>query len=230
MPSPHLHKLDLRTAKAADSRAAPAWAPQLEEVAAAEPADWGAAFAFALDRIATPADPRPVALIVTKAWMRERGRPYARGLARLGAEPERLILINADRDAQALWALEEALKSGAVAGAVGTVEQADFVAGRRLDFAAREGRAMGVLLRAKSGEDLSAARVRWRISAAPSASDPLDDKAPGPMRMTAEVMRRRDGPPAVFEWEESDATPRLRLAPRLAGDGLVAAGRTSAAA
>src|SRR5215216_4319555 len=107
MSSPHLHKLDLRTAKPADSRIAPAYAPQLEEVAAAEPADWSAAFAFALDRIAGPADPRPIALVVTRAWMRERGRPYARGLARLGADPGRLILVSADRDVQALWALEE---------------------------------------------------------------------------------------------------------------------------
>jgi protein ImuA len=93
---------------------------------------------------------------------------------------------------------------------------------------------MGVLLRAKAAEDLSAARVRWRIAAAPSAADPFDDKAPGPMRMTAEVVRRRDGPPAVFEWEESDAPAtaalRLRLAPRLAGDGLVEASRAIAAA
>ena len=58
----------------------------------------------------------------------------------------------------------------------------------------------------------------------------LDLKAPGPMRWRAEVTRRRDGAPGVFEWEESDATPRLRLAPGLAGDGLVAATRTIAAA
>jgi protein ImuA len=230
MSSPSLYKLDLRTAKTADSRAAPAWGPQLEEVAAAEPADWGAAFAFALDRIAAPTDPRPIALIVTRAWMRERGRPYARGLARLGVDPQRVILVGADRDVQALWALEETLKSGAVAGAVGTLEQADFVAGRRLDFAARSGRACGILVRAKAADDLSAARVRWRISALPSVQDSFDPRAPGPMRWRAEVVRRRDGTPAAFEWEEGDATPRLRLAAGLAGDGLVQAGRTHAAA
>ena len=230
MPSPNFHKLDLRSAKAADSSLAPGWAAQLEEVGAAAPADWGAAFAFALDRIVSSNDPRPVALIVTRNWIRERGRPYARGLARLGGDPRRLILVTAERDVQALWALEETLKSGAVAGAIGTVEQADFVAGRRLDFAARAGKACGVLLRAKSAEDLSAARVRWRIGAMPSLEDRLDSKAPGPMRWRAQVVRRRDGTPAAFEWEESDATPRLRLAAGLAGDGLVPAGRTHAAA
>lgn len=228
MPKPSFKTLDLRPATAADSATAPAWTAQLEEVAAAQAADWGAAFAFAIDRIAARPDPRPLALVAARHWMRERGRPYARGLSQLAGPP--LLLIAVDREAEALWALEETLKSGAVTGAVGALETVPFVAGRRLDFAAREGRAMGVLLRAKAAEDLSAARVRWRIAAQPSAEDPLDAKAPGPMRWRAEVTRRRDGTPAVFEWEESDATPRLRLAPRLAGDGLVAAGRTSAAA
>jgi protein ImuA len=230
MTSPVFKPLDLRAARPVDSRLAPGWAAQLEEVSADQAADWGAAFAFSLSRIAERPDPRPLALVTVKAWLNERGRPYARGLAALGAPADKLLLIAVDREAQALWALEEALKSGAVAGAVGTLEQTSFVAGRRLDFAAREGRAMGVLLRARAAEDLSAARVRWRISAAPSGADPFDDKAPGPMRMRAEVVRRRDGPPAVFTWEESDATPRLRLAPRLAGDGLVETGRATFAA
>jgi protein ImuA len=230
MPPTPLHTLDLRAARPVDGQAAPAWAAQLEEVAAAEPADWPAALAFALDRIATLPDPRPLALVATAAWMRERGRPYARGLAAMGAQADRLLLVCVDKEAQALWALEETLKSGAVSGAIGTLEQTPFVAGRRLDFAARAGQAMGVMLRTKAGEDLSAARVRWRISAQPSALDPLDGKAPGPLRMRAEVVRRRDGAPGVFEWEEGDATPRLRLAARLAGDGLVAAGRAQSAA
>lgn len=225
-----LQKLDLRAAKPADAAAAPAWSAQLEEVAAAAPADWGAALGFALDRAAAVPDRRPVGLVLTRAFARERGRPYARGLARLGLSPERLLLVCVDREAEALWALEEALKSGAVAGAVGTLEQAAFVATRRLDFAAREGRACGIMLRTRAADDLTAARVRWRIGAAPSAADPLDPRAPGRMRWRAEVTRRRDGPPATFEWEEGDATPRLRLAARLAGDGLVAESRAHAAA
>jgi protein ImuA len=229
-------KLDLRAAQlqvrgSADPGAAPAWAAQLEEVAAAEPADWGAALAFALRRLGGgPPDVRPLALVAARDWLRERGRPYARGLAALGADPSRLLLISVERNEQAIWALEETLKSGAVAGALAALEGAPFVATRRFDFAAQAGRAMGVMLRARAVEDLSAARVRWRIAAQPSAADPLDAKAPGPMRWRAELTRRRDGPPATFEWEEGDATPGLRLAPRLAGDGLVEAGQASFAA
>ena len=66
----------------------------LEEAGAAEPADASAAFAFALSRLAAVSDPRPVALVTTGLWRRERGRPFARGVARWGLSPERLIWID----------------------------------------------------------------------------------------------------------------------------------------
>jgi hypothetical protein len=89
----------------------------LEEVAAARPADAAATFAFALARLMTAPAARPLVLVTTAAWLRERGRPFARGLTAWAAGPERLIWVRADKEDQALWALEEALKSGA--GAAG---------------------------------------------------------------------------------------------------------------
>src|SRR3954463_14542369 len=93
----------------------------LEESAASAPQDWAAAMAFALDRAqGEDGEARPLAFVSTSDWRRERGRLSARGLAWLGHRPDGVILIEAARAADALWALEEALKSGAVAGAVGT--------------------------------------------------------------------------------------------------------------
>src|SRR5580692_1895212 len=146
----------------------------LEEVGAAQPADAAAALGFALARLLTAPATRPLALVTTAAWLRERGRPFARGLAGWGLGPERLIWIRAEREAEALWALEEALKSGAVAGGLASVEAPPFVATRRLDFAARAGGALGVLLRAGPVGDLSAARRRWRIKAGQSATHGFD--------------------------------------------------------
>ena len=223
-------KLDLRTANPSNGELAPGWAPQLEEVTAAEPGDWAAALGFGLDRIGARLDPRPLALVTTRNWIRERGRPYAAGLRRLGVTPARILLICVDRETEALWAFEEALKSQAVAGGLAMIDTAAFVATRRLDFAAKAGDACGIMLRTRPAADLSAAKVRWSVGTLPSAADPLDPRAPGPMRWSAEVTRRRDGPPATFIWEEGDAPHRLRLAARLAGDGLVAAGRAHAAA
>src|SRR5580698_6978264 len=88
----------------------------LEEVGAAQPADAPAALAFALARLAAAPAERPLVLVTTAEWLRERGRPFARGLAGWGAGAERLVWVRAVKEAEALWALEEALKSGAVAG------------------------------------------------------------------------------------------------------------------
>src|SRR5579875_374932 len=161
----------------------PAPSRGLEEMAAADPRDWGAAAAFALLRIEEAAgaeeDDRPLAFVAARAWRRERGGLSARGLLGLGLDPGRLILVRVDREEEALWALEEALKSGAVKGAVAAAERPSFVATRRLDFAAREGRALAALLRIGPAADLSAARLRWRVSALASAPHPHDPRAPG---------------------------------------------------
>jgi protein ImuA len=201
----------------------------LEEAAAAEPRDWGAAAAFALWRAGGADDPRPLALVTVKAWRAERGGFSARGLAALGIDPQGVIQVRAERETEALWALEEALKSGAVRGAIGTVEQASLVATRRLDFAAREGRATGVVLRICGTGDLSAARLRWRLGARPSAPHPFDPRAPGDARLKAELVRRRDGPLGAWDLEQDHETHRLRLAAGLADHGLVQGRRAHAA-
>jgi protein ImuA len=183
----------------------------LEEVAAAEPADAAAALGFAMGRLLSASAARPLVLVTTALWLRERGRLFAGGLATWGAGPERLIWVRAAKEAEALWALEEALKSGTVAGGLVTALQPAFVATRRLDFAARAGGALGVLLRAGPVADLSAARRRWRIAARGSAEDEFDFKTPGAARLRAELVRRRDGPPGGWDLEQDDETGRLRL-------------------
>ncbi len=208
----------------------PAPASGLEEAVAADPRDWPQATAFALARaMGSEEERRPIAIVTTAAWRAERGGLSARGLLGLAIAPERVALVRADKEGEALWAMEEVLKSGAVAGAVGTVRAAPFTATRRLDFAARTGRATGVLLRVHGG-DLSAARLRWRIGAAASLPHPFDPKAPGLLRLRAELTRRRDGPPGAWMLEQDDDTHRLRLAAGLADHGLVADRRTDLAA
>ena len=203
---------------------------QLEEAAADTPADTAAAAAFALWRAAGTDDSRPVALVVPRQWLRERGRPFAHGAAGLGMPAGRLILVVVDQEAQALWALEEALKSGAVAGAVGALAAPPFVATRRLDFAAQIGRSTGVLLRAGGAGDLSAARMRWSIRSTASAPHRFDARAPGPARLRAELVRRRGGPPGG-SWilEQDDETHRFGLAAGLADHGVVQSGQDAAA-
>jgi protein ImuA len=218
-----LASLPLRVS-ARDPAGFPREAEALEEVAAGAGADVAAALAFALARLASPrsASPetRPVALVATADWLGEQGRPFAGGIRAFGLGFERLIWVRARREGEALWALEEILKSGAAAGGLVTAAAPDFVATRRLEFAARTGSAVGILLRARPAGDLSAARRRWRITALASAPNPLDPAAPGAPRLRAELVRRRDGPPGAWDLERDDETSGFRLAAGLAGHGL----------
>lgn len=194
--------------------------PLLEEVAAAHGRDMPAALGFALARLGE--EERPALIVATRRWLASYGRPFP---ARAGPPP---LLALPRNDAEALWAMEQALRSCAVAGVVGMVEAASLTQTRRLDFAAKLGKCGAVLLRA-GNDGLSAARRRWRVSALPSAPDPFDAEAPGRPRLLAELVRRRDGPPGAWIMEQDDATDRLRLADRLADRGLVEDGRADAA-
>ena len=196
----------------------PRAAEPLEEVGADAPGDVAAALAFALSRL--PSEARPVALVTTADWLAERGRPFAGGMRDWGLKADRLIWVRARREGEALWALEEVLKSGVAAGGLAVAAAPPFVTTRRLEFAAREGRAVGILLRAGPAGDLSAARRRWRIAARPSGLDAWDASAPGRVRLRAELLRRRDGPPGAWDLERDDETGGFRVAAGLAGHGM----------
>ena len=215
--------MQIANSPVATPAALPACEP-FEEAAAAQPQDLACALAFALSRAIAAAegrgDGRPVAMVSTPLVDHERGRLFGWGARGLGLDPGRLLLIHARREPEALWAFEEALKSGAAAAVIGVLDRPAFVATRRLDFAARTGQATGLVLRAGPAGDLSAARLRWRIAAEPSAPHPFDSRAPGAARLAAELVRSRDGKSGRFLLEQDHATGRFRLAAGLADHGL----------
>lgn len=199
----------------------PAQPAPLEEACAAGPRDMAALLLFALSR-RIGEDRRPVLVTAPRLWFAEHGRPYGPGAAGVP-----LILAPTTTPAEALWTLEQALRSGAVALALGAVDGASLAQTRRLDFAAKQGGAVGLILPRRL-DGLSAARRRWRISTHESAVDRDDPRAPGPARMVAELVRSRGERPAAWILEQDDETHRLRLADRLAGDGLAAIGLAGA--
>lgn len=177
---------------------------------------------------ASEGDERPVVLAATTTWLRDQGRWFRDGLKVLGLPDERLLFVETSKDVQTLWALEESLKSNAVAGAVAAVEAVSLLASRRLDLAAREAGAACLLLRTREPKDISAARRRWRIAPAPSGPHPYDDAAPGATRLTAALTRSRGEPLGEWILEWDDEAHRFRLASGLADHGLVPDGRTAA--
>ncbi len=179
-------------------------------------------------------------------WCLPRPDLYGPGLAAHGLDPARLVLVQARRNAELLWAMEEGLRASGVTAVVGEVGALDAVASRRLQLAAEHSGATALVLRRwQSGEAAqrernrpNAAATRWRIAALPSQPGPLFSSArngqPGPVpspvrrggsgwgtgigqpRWRVELLRCRGGAPACWVVEVIDATGSLSLAAQLA--------------
>jgi protein ImuA len=208
----------------------------LHEVAPLEPGDMPAAFGFLVALLArfVPST-RPLLFVAPSHAFAEHGRPHGHGLARLGLDPARLILVETRNDKQALWALEEALRSTVPAAVGGAVARLDLKASQRLQLAAGEAGLPLLLLRkpahvpakwapvrrqghAPIHEDASAAATRWRIGAAEAARDRfgLVERA----RWNVRLERCRNGRPGDWLVEFDHAAYRFSLAAPLADPAL----------
>ena len=137
------------------------------------------------------------------------GRLYGPGLAALGLPPERLLLARA-RDAKSvLWAMEEGLKSRALAAVVGEAMAVDLVGARRLQLAAAAGGGLALLLRPEEGavgDAAGTAATRWRVGPATSDAVDLPQMLPGLGRARWDVtlMHGRHGARPgnwIVEWD-----------------------------
>jgi protein ImuA len=150
----------------------------LHELAPAAPAHLAAASGFAMALAALSGRERGETLWIAADFAAcEAGGPYGPGLDLFGLASARLVVLRVPRATDVLWAMEEALRCGALASVVaeltGEGADADLTATRRLALAAREGKGscLGLLLRQGFPSMPSAAATRWRIAAAPSQPD-----------------------------------------------------------
>jgi protein ImuA len=159
--------------------------------------------AFLLGRLAAGARD------VLWGWTGE-GDLYPPGLASFGLDPARVLLLAALGPGDLLWAMEEALRCPALAGALVELERIDLVAGRRLQLAAATGGVTGFLLSRgrRPPAAVSAAALRWRVAALPG------------MRWRVELLRWRAGRPGAWILEREDETDRLFVAAELADGSL----------
>jgi protein ImuA len=153
--------------------------------------------------------PRPV------LWCAEGDGLYGPGLAGYGLDTRRLVLVRGRRQADLLWAMEEGLRSGAVAAVLGEIREADLTATRRLQLAAEAGRATALLLRPVELKAMpSAAVTAWRIAAA-SAAPARYSVGLGAERWRVELTRCRGGVPRQWLLEWNDEAHRLVMAASL---------------
>jgi protein ImuA len=197
------------------------WRPGLEAAAHSEVFAGGneasgaaLALALALDGL-DAAEERGLLWVQDKAAMRLTGRPYRAGLPR--AVRSRVIHVAAATPEAALFALEEGLRCRELACVIGEIvgnpKALDFTASRRLALAAERHGVPLFLVRLDAARDLSAARMRWQVRAAPSPSPRWNVQAPGLPAWRAELFRARAHPPG--EWILHDEAAGLAVRPSI---------------
>jgi protein ImuA len=204
----------------------------LHEIAAAAHGDRPAAFGFLFASTAAALRLRPgfAVLVAQRRCLADFGAPYGHGLVQLGLDAGRLLLVETKSDKDALWALEEALRSPArpamVAGAI--AGGLDLTTSRRLNLAAATHATPLVLLRSSSATSTSAAATRWRIASAPAALDRFGAFAHPRWHVALERCRNGRTGQWLIEWDHvahrfclvegvADRAPAERSGIRLAG-------------
>lgn len=189
--------------------------PGLHEICPAEYLDTPAALAMQTGFMAMhlrASERRPPLVWVRPADGRGQdfGQPYPLALKAWGLKPDEVLLAEASDMADALWAMEEALRTGAwLIGEIGQASQYDLTRSKRLNLAARDCGGLALLLRSHLTASPSAALSRWRISARPSQAEAWRGATGlpglGHPRYRAQLERVKGGPPADFDIEWRNA-------------------------
>lgn len=107
--------------------------------------------------------------------------PYAPALAAAGVNLQHVLWVRAAQQGDALWALEQALRSGSCAAVLGWPRLRDSRGLRRLQLAAEAGRSWGILFRPdRDARQASPAALRLRLT--PQADG-----------VRVEILKRRGG-------------------------------------
>ena len=151
-----------------------------------------------------------------------RARLYPPGLAGLGLDPGRLIVVLCHRRTELLAVMEDALRSGAptlvVAELAGDPET---MTSRRLQLACEAGGVTGVLLLGENGRDgrtagasVAAFHTRWRIEPAPALAETMGKhlgERPMATRWRLSLARNRAGATGCWDVDWDDETHRFAL-------------------
>src|SRR5262245_10077865 len=121
------------------------------------------------------------------AWINPPQIPYAPALAELGIDIDKVLLVHPKTNEDALWAAEQALKSGTCSAVLAWLDETKLTGKdvRRLKLSARRGTTFAVLFRPESAaQRQSMAELRIRLHPA-TALDGL----------SIEILKRRGGWP-----------------------------------
>ena len=165
------------------------------EFFAADALDATSAAAFAaLLALRTPGR-APLVWLRTSDAGKRSGHIYAPGIAELGGDPGRLLLVETPDAKMLLACANDAIRCAGSAAVIveswGRFPLFDLTAGRRLALGARDAGTTLLMLRLNAAPAPSVAETRWSVAAA--ASHALEANAPGAPAFDLELLRWRGG-------------------------------------
>ncbi len=176
----------------------------LHTVMPAAPGDAPAASGFAALAALRLSAGKPIVWIRQDMAVREFGEIHAPGLAALGIDPARLMMVAAADARDVLRAAEEVLRCRAAGAAIvepwGDPKALDLTALRRLVLAAEGSGTAALLLRTGGHGGPDAGVTRWRIAAAPSRSGAWPGLGPPAFAATLERNRLTGGSGEPGRW------------------------------
>lgn len=136
-------------------------------------------------------------------WVSPRHCVFPPALKQFGMDPESVLFIEERNEKQALWVVEEAMKSAAVSAVVGELRELDFTASRRMQLAMEQSGVTGFLLRRQPRNLATAFVARWQVRSLPSRT-PEGLPGVGFARWEVELLKVRNGQPGRWELEWVD--------------------------
>jgi protein ImuA len=140
---------------------------------------------------------RPVVWVTHPRSRIDGGELHGPGLAELGVDPGRLLLVNAHSSGDVFWTLEEALASRAVAAAVGELpagcRSLGLTSTRRLALRSEKAGVPVYLLTVGSALPATACRTVWRLAARPGRTAAAGRVLLGLPSWRAEMLKNKSG-------------------------------------
>jgi protein ImuA len=150
----------------------------------------------------------------TAADLAEGGQLHAPALVRMGLDPGQFIFVTPPRASDVLWAMEEGLRSNALAAVVGQIDDVGLTPARRLALAAAAACTPCLLIANARAGPVAAVATRWRIGPLPSGPLP-SGMLQRRWRMSIGLERCRARPvgsgSVIFAGEWSDDTHCFRV-------------------
>ena len=142
----------------------------------------------------------------TSLWISSSRKLFPPALKSFGIQPDHFIFIDLNKEKHVSWAMEEALKCGALSAVVGEVQDLTFTASRRLQLAVEQSQVTAFVLRPESrNRNTTACISRWRITSL--VSQTVDDlPGVGLPLWRVELLRIRNGRPGVWDIRWVDGT------------------------